>query len=83
VYQGKIKYIGEGVAVPSHVYKVIIDKQRQQGIAYLVPNRGPKKGERYDDYRVTIKAVEDVTGINFTPQFPNAFFKHVIGSEFK
>lgn len=83
VYQGNIKYIGEGVAVPTSLYKVIIDKHAQQGVAYLIPNRGPKKGERYDDYRVPIKTVEDATGINFTPQFPNAFFKHVIGSEFK
>lgn len=83
VYTQPIKYIGEGVAVPSSIYKVIIDKKTQQGVAYLVPNRGPKKGERYDAYQVTIKTVEDVTGINFTPQVPDALFKHMIGTEFK
>lgn len=83
VYQGKIKFIGEGVAVPTSIYKVIINKQTQQGVAYMVPNRGPKKHEKYEDYKVTIKTVEDATGINFTPQYPNAVFKHMIGAEFK
>ena len=82
IYQGNIEYIGEGVAVPTSLFKVVINKQTQQGVGFIVPNRGPKKGEKVNDFKVTIKQVEQMTGLNFTPRYPTAVFKYQIGSEF-
>lgn len=83
VYAGKINTIGNGVAIPSSVYKVIINKNTRQGVAYIVPNKNPKKGVKPDTYKVTISEVEKATGINFTPTLKDGSFKSVIGEEFK
>lgn len=83
VYVGKTKTIGNGVAVPSSVYKVIIDKDSKQGVAYLVPNVSPKPGVKPNTYKVTIAEVEKATGINFTPALKDGSFKSVIGKEFQ
>jgi len=83
VFDGKPKTIGEGVAVPTRLYKVVIDKESMQGIAFLVPNSSPKAGDSYDKFITTITEVERVTGINFTPTLKNTEFKNVVGKEFK
>lgn len=83
VFQGKYKTIGAGVAVPTSVFKVIIDKQTKQGVGYLVPNTSPKAGVTPDTYKVSISEVEKATGLNFTPALQDASFKNVIGAEFK
>ena len=77
------KTIGDGVAVPNRVFKVIIDKSTMQGIGFLIPNVAPKAGEKYSKFAVPISEVEKATFINFTPKSPNAPFKNVIGTEFK
>jgi endonuclease G len=68
------------VGVPSHFYKVIIDKTHNEGIAYLVPNTTPIKGVSYKKFAVAIKDVEAVSGINFTPSLnpTQSVFKGVI-----
>jgi len=80
---GVRKTIGNGVAVPDMVFKVIIDKATMQGVAYLVPNQGPKKGDKPNNFKVPIAAVERVTGLNFTPGLLDAKFKTVIGANFQ
>jgi DNA/RNA endonuclease G (NUC1) len=61
--------VGNGVKVPSFVYKIIIDQQRQRSIAFLFPNvkLDPKMIE---GYVVSIGEIEDYTGINFSPALP-------------
>jgi endonuclease G len=68
------------VGVPTHFYKVIIDKTHNEGIGYLVPNTTPVKGVTYKKFAVSIKDVEAVTGINFTPTLDptQSSFKGVI-----
>lgn len=83
IFDGKPKTIGNGVAVPTRLYKVVIDKDTMQGIAFLVPNTSPKAGDSYDKFITTITEVEHVTGINFTPTSTNTEFKSVVGKEFK
>jgi endonuclease G len=83
VYTGTTKTIGNGVAVPSSVFKVIIDKEHKQGVGYLVPNTSPKAGVTPNTYKVSISEVEKATGINFTPSLSDGSFKAVIGEEFQ
>lgn len=62
-------YIGNNVAVPSHVYKIIIDPKRNKVIAFMFPN--VKLDPRtIEDYIVSISDIEGLTGINFSPAIP-------------
>ena len=83
IYDGSPITIGNGVAVPSRFFKVVIDKVTNQGIAYIVPNISPVAGVSYSTYAVPISDVEKVVGINFTPSLVDGSFKQVIGAEFK
>jgi endonuclease G len=80
-----IDYIGQNVGVPTRIFKVIIDKEHNQGVAWLVPNIDPKEGDTPDKFKTTIDEVEKATGINFTPKLNNSalIFKHLIGEEFQ
>lgn len=82
VFNGTYGEMGR-LPIPTMMFKVIIDKQTKQGVAYLVPNRNPQKGERPDDFKVTITEVERVTGYDFTPKLLDGSFKAVIGQQFK
>jgi endonuclease G len=64
--------MGNSVKVPSYVYKIIIDKNRNKAIAFLFPNTklDPKMMEQYI---VSIGEIEDYTGINFSPLMPEQF----------
>lgn len=83
VFAKKYATIGEGVGVPTSVYKVIIDKETKQGVGYLVPNKNPKQGANANMYKVPISTIEKATGINFTPDLRDVSFKDVIGKEFQ
>lgn len=71
------------VAIPTRIFKVVIDKDTMQGIAFLVPNSTPVAGARPEQFEVPIVAIEKVTGINFTPALQNGAFKNVVGKEFQ
>lgn len=75
-----ITTIGNGVGVPTHTYKVVIDKQSGEGIGYIIPNANTK-GQTFKQYAVPIIEVERVTGVNFTPSLNSNQdgFKKVIG----
>lgn len=84
VFSGPRRTIGNGVAVPDYLFKVIIDKEHYQGVAYVVPNRGPLRGEKPMNFAVPISEVERITGINFTPYLKgDKSWKEEIGSEFE
>lgn len=82
-YNTAIKYIGNGVAVPNAIYKIVIDKANNQGVAFLIPNAAPMSGAKFMDYAVPISTIEQIVGINFTPLTTDVRFKNQIGSEFK
>lgn len=67
VFTGANKVLGDGVAIPTYVYKVIIDRTTGQSVGFIVPNAGPAKGTKLQTYRVTVQTVEQATGINFLP----------------
>lgn len=63
IYKGSIKSIGNGVLVPTMVYKIIYSPKQKKASAYLV-NNAPGK-----EYQViTIAELETLTGINFFPK---------------
>lgn len=67
VFDGPKQVLGDGVAIPAHVFKVIIDRKTNQGVGFIVPNTGPAKGAKLASYRVSINEVERATGLNFLP----------------
>lgn len=69
IFDANSPTMGNGVKVPSFVYKIVIDKNRNKTIAFLFPNQklDPKDMEKYI---VSIGEIEDYTGINFSPEMP-------------
>jgi len=63
--------VGNGLGVPTRLYKIIFDKQKGTGVAYLMPN-APLPVEDLPKYQVTITDVEKETGINFNLTAPKA-----------
>ncbi len=70
--------VGEGVAVPTHMFKVIVDAAEHKGIAFWFPNDlGTRIPQReLPNYAVSIREVEQRTGINFHPLLP-ADLEHI------
>lgn len=56
--------IGQGVGVPTHLYKVIINRQTGNATAYLMPNAALPVAD-LPRYRTTVQAVEQATGMRF------------------
>jgi len=60
------KIMGNGVKVPSHVYKIIIDADKKQSISFMFPNE-KLDTTTMEQYVVSISDIEKVTKINFNP----------------
>jgi endonuclease G len=58
------------VAIPSHVYKIVIDPKTGKQIAYLFPNEKIDPN-LIDNYAVSVAFIEIKTGINFSPKLKN------------
>ena len=66
-YQPGYLTIGNNVGVPTHLWKVVVDRGSQTGIAFIFPNKGlPVKD--LPKYATSIAEVEKLTGINFMPE---------------
>lgn len=86
VFEGTTKTIGSNrVGVPTKVYKIIINKDTNQGVGYLVPNTSPAAGVKFTTYAVSISTIEKLVNINFTPDLPKnqQEWKNTIGAQFK
>lgn len=67
-----LKTIGpDHVSVPELFYKVILDNHEPEikGIAFLIPNAS--QSASLQTFAVSIDSVENVTGIDFFPEYPN------------
>jgi endonuclease G len=73
IYAPGYEKIGSGVAVPTHMFKVIVDAKAGKGIAFLFPNKMGNKISQADlmKYATTIREVEKASGLNFHPRLPN------------
>jgi endonuclease G len=58
------KTIGSGVGVPDYLYKIIVEKQSGQVMAYLMPN-APLPVADLPKYQTTMTAIEQATGMRF------------------
>jgi len=56
--------VGNGLGVPTRLYKIIIEKNSQKVQAYLMPN-GPLPVADLPKYQVPMAAVEQATGMRF------------------
>jgi endonuclease G len=57
------------VGVPTHIWKVIIDRQKGKTIGFFMPN-APLPVVDLPKYAVSVEQIEQTTGINFMPQLP-------------
>lgn len=69
LFEGDVKMMNK-VAIPSHVYKIVVDPKSGKQIAFLFPNEklDPKL---IDNYAVSVASIEQRTGINFSPTLTN------------
>jgi endonuclease G len=61
--------IGNGVGVPTHMWKVIYDASEQKAIAFYMPNVAIPRSE-LPNYALSVGQLESITGINFHPNLP-------------
>lgn len=70
IYAGQYLTIGRNqVGVPTHMWKVIVDRKSAKAIAFLFPN-APLPVKDLPKYATNIATIEQYTGINFHPQLP-------------
>jgi endonuclease G len=55
---------GNGLGIPTRLYKIIIEKNSKKVMAYLMPN-GPLPVADLPKYQTTVAAVEAATGFKF------------------
>jgi endonuclease G len=67
VYAQGSKTIGNGVAVPTQVFKIIINKRTGNVTAFLMPNENLPVAD-LPKYRTTLEAVEQAAGMRFPVQ---------------
>lgn len=67
IYQPGYQTIGAGkVGIPTHMWKVVVDRKSSEAIAFVFPN-APLPVKDLPKYATTIEEVEKYTGINFMP----------------
>ena len=76
--------IGDGVAVPTHFYKMVLWKNKQgewQGTAFVMKNQKMAFPKPYDfsKYIYPIRWVEERTGLDFDPDLPGPAVNRVEG----
>lgn len=67
IYNPGYGTIGNGVGIPTHMWKVIVDRKNSKSIAFLFPN-APLPVKDLPLYATSIAEIEKYTGIDFMPQ---------------
>ena len=67
IYDGEAKTIGDGVRVPSHIYKIVIDPKRGRVVSFLFPNLD-LKGDKFTSFETSLSELSKLTNINFFPK---------------
>lgn len=62
IYKGTLKSIGNGVLVPTYIYKIIYSPKQQKAAVYFTNN---EPGKAYQI--ISVKELELLSGINFFP----------------
>ena len=72
IYEPGYETIGaNSVGIPTHMWKVIVDRKSSKSVAFLLPN-APLPVADLPKYATSIDAVEKATGINFMPKLTKA-----------
>jgi len=71
IEQGRKVSSGEGVVIPTALYKVIVDHARKEMTAFIIPNNA-QQGDDPARFQVNVRDVERVTGLNFNPSLARA-----------
>ncbi|MEL7251739.1 MAG: DNA/RNA non-specific endonuclease [Bacteroidota bacterium] len=66
----KVERSVNGLSLPRRYFKVILDLNAQRAIGFVIPNYG-LENPLYT-YAVSVDEVEDITGLDFFPNLPNA-----------
>lgn len=69
IFTGSEESIGQGVAIPSAYYKIVMDPARLQAIAFIMPQEEVPISQ-IADYRVSVREVEEQTQLNFFSDMP-------------
>lgn len=76
IYGQGYQTIGAGkVGIPTHMWKVIVDRKSAKAIAFLFPN-APLPVADLPKYATNVATIEQYTGLNFHPQLPEQL-KHI------
>jgi len=57
--------VGNGLGIPTRLYKIIIEKNSRKVQAYLMPNAPIVPATSWPNYQVPVSAVEQATGMKF------------------
>jgi endonuclease G len=64
IYDAGYKKTGNGLGIPTRLYKIVYEKKSQKVTAYLMPNAALPVAD-LPKYQVTVAAIEQATGIKF------------------
>ena len=71
VFTPTARKIGNGVWVPYALFKVIVDKNRNEMTAFIIPNLDGQ-GDDPARFQVSVREVERASGLNFNPELSRA-----------
>lgn len=72
IYEKEPRTIGRNrVAVPSYLYKVVLDPNQKEALAVIMPNQ-KLKNDDMPKYLVPVREVEKKTGLDFFAELPDA-----------
>lgn len=62
---------GVGIPIPTHLFKVVIGTidHHPAAVGFLVPHRSDLTMKELPDYIVSVRKIEEMTGINFMPKY--------------
>lgn len=64
IFDAGYKKTGNGLGIPTRLYKIVYEKKSQKVTAYLMPNAALPVAD-LPKYQVTVAAIEQATGIKF------------------
>jgi endonuclease G len=76
VYQPGYEVIGNGLGVPQYIWKVVVDSETNNSIAFLFENK-PISTQDIHTTITTVTAIEQITGLNFHPESTSSTFEEV------
>ena len=79
---GELSEINNGVAVPSHFFKVLLheEDQKRSAIAFVLPHA--ESQSNLSEFAMTVSEAEKICGVNFFHQFKESTdFEKVLNKE--